>query len=141
MSRALRIIQLIESELKAQEPQEPDPAGDKERKKADQGYSLRPPKKAKKVFSLDGSYEEEPGFYISCPKCGEVGSTREPKGDITDTLCKHCEEPLVPMGSLGPTPADQKVVDAGKARAKRATEKAKKAKTKGKNTNNAKKKS
>jgi hypothetical protein len=142
MTRAIRILQLIEDATEPQGPQEPDPHGDKERKKADQGYNLAPPKKAKKVFMLDGSYDddESPGFHVGCPKCGEVQKgERQPKGDVTDNLCRHCEEPLVLMGSTGPTSADSKVVDRGKERARRAAEKYKKQKAKKEKANVASK--
>lgn len=123
MTRALRILRLIEDATEPQQPKEPDPAGDKERK-GQKGLYGNKPRKAKKSYMLDGSYEEDPGFYIGCPKCGEVGANRQPKGDIRDTLCHHCEEPLVIMGSVdSKAPADKKVVQRGKEREQRTREK------------------
>jgi hypothetical protein len=129
MSRALRIIRLIEGATEPQEPKEPDPAGDKDRKNDQKGLtgSGAFARKKKKYSMLDGSYDEEPGFYIGCPKCGEVGANRQPKGDIRDTLCSHCEEPLVVMGSVdSKVPADKKVVQRGKEREQQARKKNKK---------------
>jgi len=130
MSKALRIIRLIENATEPREPQEPDPAGDKEHKGQKDFYGNKP-HKANKSYMLDGSYEEEPGFYIGCPKCGEIGSNRQPKGDVRDTLCHHCEEPLVIMGSVdSKAPADKDVVQRGKERERRTREKAKRDKSK-----------
>ena len=125
MNRALRILRLVENATEPREPKEPDPAGDQERnnKKGLTGTG-RFTRKKKKYAMLDGSYNEEPGFYIGCPKCGEVGANRQPTGDIKDTLCKHCEEPLVIMGSIdSKVSADHKVVQAGKDREQRTREK------------------
>lgn len=133
MKRALRILKLIEDATEPREPKEPDPAGDKERKNNNSGLTGSGAfvRKKKKYAMLDGSYNEEPGFYIGCPKCGEVGSNRQPKGDVRDTLCHHCEEPLVVMGSVdSKTPADPKVVQAGKNREQRTREKYRKEKAK-----------
>lgn len=116
MRRALRVIKLIEDATEPKQPEEPDPTGDKYRKdQVNFTGSGRFARKNRKSRMLDGSYNEEPGFYIGCPKCGEVGHNRKPKGDESDNFCRHCKEPLVLMGSVNSkNPADAKVIQAQK---------------------------